>query len=50
MRQYAREMIGVIGLVLLGAGLYIERPSLAFIVDGSILAAVAVFGVARVGD
>lgn len=49
MSEYIREIIILIGLIALGYGLYLEHPASAFIVDGAILIAIGVFGVARVG-
>lgn len=49
MTEYARELIILTGLISLGYGLYLEHPPLAFIVDGAILSAIGIFGVARVG-
>lgn len=49
MKKYidVRETFLFFGLVALGYGLYLERPSLAFIVDGSILTLISIFGIAR---
>ncbi len=44
-----RELVLVVGLIVLGYGLYLERPSLAFIVDGAILTAISIIGVGRSG-
>lgn len=49
MSDYIREIIILTGLISLGYGLYLEHPPLAFIVDGAILSAMGIFGVARVG-
>jgi hypothetical protein len=40
-----REIICLIGLLLLGYGLYLIQPAYGYIVDGAILILLALFGI-----
>lgn len=42
-----RDAIGLLGLAILTAGSYLERPALGLIVPGAILVAVAILGQLR---
>ena len=40
-----REIVCIVGLVMLGYGLYLIAPAYAFIVDGIILLMLGLFGI-----